>query len=156
MIKKGVKPAVTCLTKAYKHRLTKIGLTGGWHGVYRWFVPQHFGILQGYIGVSCLNEDGLCLRYPIELHEAFLGSRGHREVYKFLWKYHDTVKLELLQVGLTVKEAYALEEKLRPKTNYKGSEDYDPYNWNTDKGGKIPATLNLEKIEAEEKRNARK
>jgi hypothetical protein len=156
MFKKNVKPEITCLTKVYQNRLNKIGVKGGIHVVYRLFVLQHFGIMQGYVGVSTLNIQGLILRYMMECYEASIGKRKHREVYNFLWRYNDSVKVEILQAGLTARDAYALEGRLRPFTNRKGSADYDRYNWNTEKGGNIPGFLDLEKIEAEEAKRARK
>jgi hypothetical protein len=156
MFEKYVKPETTCLTKAYQHRLNKVGVKGGDHVVYRLFVPQHYGILQGYVGVSTLNPKGLIMRYMIECYEASIEKRSYRELYKFLWNYNSSVKVEILQAGLTVRDAYALEERLRPDVNKKDTKNYDSYNWNTDKGGKIPPFLNLEKIEAEEARRAKK
>lgn len=122
------------MTKVYKeNRGVRKGRDLGSYMVYHIFCPgKHRGILQGYIGVSTLNIEGVRKRYEYELIEGLDDryARKTRHVHTQMAKYGWDVKE--VMTGLTKEQAYDLEERLRPKANPGGR---DRYNWNIAKGG---------------------
>ena len=111
-----------------KHRRTKKGNDAGPYMVYQVTVPQHRGILQGYIGETILTEKGQTLRLYEEL-----ATGKNRRLHQQLRKYENKWEVKVLQEGLTKEGAKDLEFRLRPQDNR--DENFDMFNWNTVAGG---------------------